>query len=112
VTAELKKILEGDDAELAAAAAVSLGVPGNEVALSWLVGAANRGGDRVQMAAIRGLGRIATPTAQAALEEISEKHPKPAVRLRARGEVARLSKSGTRFENPRMVGDQDGVRLP
>jgi hypothetical protein len=44
------------------------------------------------MAAIRGLGRIATEAAKAALEEISEQHPGPSVRLRARAEVARLSK--------------------
>jgi hypothetical protein len=92
VTAELVKLLEGDDAELAAAAAVSLGVPGNEAALAPLVRAATHGDVRVQMAAIRGLGRVATEAAQAALEQISEKHPEPAIRLRAGGEVARLSK--------------------
>ncbi len=93
VTVELVKLVEGDDAELAAAAAVSLGVPGNEAAIAPLVHAVEHGDDRLQMAAIRGLGRIATKSAQAALEQISQNHPEPAIRRRATGEVARLTKS-------------------
>jgi hypothetical protein len=96
VTAELTKLLEGDDPELAAAAAVSLGVPANEAAVKSLVRAVDHADDGVRMAAIRGLGRIATETAQAALEQISRHHTDPAVRLRAGGEVARLSKSAAR----------------
>jgi hypothetical protein len=41
------------------------------------------------MAAIRGLGRIATPEASRALESAAASHPDPATRRRARAEIGK-----------------------
>ena len=45
------------------------------------------------MASIRGLGRIATPRARAALAKAAASHPDPATRRRAGAEVAILAAS-------------------
>jgi hypothetical protein len=90
VTAELMKLLEEGDPATAAAAAVSLGVPGNDAAVAPLRRALKSGDERLQMAAIRGLGRIGTPHAMSALHESAQDHPDDSVRRRSAGEVARL----------------------
>ena len=74
---------------LVSSAAISLGVPGNEKAvepLGTLLGSSN---ERVRMAAIRGLGRIGTPSARARLAQAAASHPDPDTRRRAGAEVAR-----------------------
>ena len=90
VTTELISILGGDDVHLASAAAVALGVPGNQSAVRPLGRALSDGDERLRMASIRGLGRIETVEARKALEEAAVSHPDPATRRRARAEVARL----------------------
>ena len=90
VTAELVKLLEHGNPETAAAAAVSLGIPGNEAAVAPLTRALQGDDRRLQLAAIRGLGRIGTPHAMSALHESALGHPDDSVRRRAAGEVARL----------------------
>ena len=90
VTAELVKLLAGSDTELAAAAAVSLGVPGNRAAVDPLARALQSDNERLRMAAIRGLGGVATAEAQAVLRRAADGHPDAATRRRAAGELARL----------------------
>jgi len=90
VTAELVKLLDADDPATAAAAAVSLGVPGNDAAVAPLTRAVRGDDERLQSAAIRGLGRIGTEKALAALNETAHDHPDATTRRRAAGEVARL----------------------
>ena len=90
VTAELVKLLAGTEVELAAAAAVSLGVPGNRAAVEPLARALDQGEERLRMAAIRGLGGIATEEALAVLRRAAAGHPDPATRRRAAGELGRL----------------------
>ncbi len=89
VVDELLRLLASGDPETAAAAAMSLGVPGNQRAVVPLTGAVETGAERVRMAAIRGLGRIATAEARDALRRIAATHPDAATRRRARAEVAR-----------------------
>lgn len=95
-TEELVKILEGNDAELAAAAAVSLGSPGNERAVEPLTRALSSASERVRMGAIRGLGGIGTEAALRALEQAATSHPDPVTRRRARAEATVLSRRQTR----------------
>jgi hypothetical protein len=90
VTAELVKLLEAGDPATAAAAAVSLGVPGNDAAVAPLTRAVQGDDERLQSAAIRGLGRIGTEQALAVLNETAQDHPEATTRRRAAGEVARL----------------------
>jgi HEAT repeat protein len=92
VTTSLLALLDGDDRELAAAAAVSLGVPHNEPAVAPLAGAIARGEPALRMAAIRGLGRINTPSARRSLEVTAAFHPDPATRRRANAEVVVLTR--------------------
>ncbi len=104
-TEELVRILQSGDAELAAAAAVSLGVPGNERAVEPLTGALKSESERVRMGAIRGLGGIGTKAARQALEQAATAHPDPATRRRARAEVAVLLRRPTRRIVPSSEGD-------
>lgn len=90
VTTELVKRLAAGDEELAAAAAISLGVPGNRAAVGPLARALESPEERLRMSAIRALGRIATDDARALLRQAAEDHPDRATRRRAAGEVARL----------------------
>jgi len=86
VTRALLEVLAGADLERAAAAAVALGSPGNDVAVEPLAEALASPSPRLRMAAIRGLGRIATPAAERKLELAAEFHPDPPTRRRARAE--------------------------
>lgn len=92
VNAELLALLASDDRQLAAAAAVSLGAPGNDAAVAPLAKLLGDEQERVRMAAIRGLGRIATPKAKQALAEAAESHPDPRIRRRAAAELALLGR--------------------
>jgi HEAT repeat protein len=92
VNAELLTLLASDDRQLAAAAAVSLGAPGNDAAVAPLAKLLGDEQERVRMASIRGLGRIATPEAKQALAEAAESHPDPRTRGRAAAELALLGR--------------------
>jgi hypothetical protein len=89
ITHELVSLLASPDALLVSAAAISLGVPGNEKAVEPLGKLLASSDERVRMAAIRGLGRIGTPAAHASLAQAATSHPDPATRRRAGAEVAR-----------------------
>lgn len=89
VTRELVALLAGPDVLLVSTAAISLGVPGNEKAVEPLGKLLASKEERVRMAAIRGLGRIGTPAAQARLAQAAATHPDPDTRRRAGAEVAR-----------------------
>jgi len=84
--ATLIEMLGGSDA-LAAAAALALGDPAHADAVPALAGALERDDPRVRMAAIRSLGRVGTPAAQAALEAAAADHEDVATRRRAAAEV-------------------------
>ena len=90
VAAALAPLLEGDDAAAAEAAAVSLGAPGQDAAVTPLARALAEGPERLRMAAIRGLGGVATPAAREALAAAAGAHPDPATRRRAAAELRRL----------------------
>ncbi|MGI9432783.1 MAG: HEAT repeat domain-containing protein [Myxococcota bacterium] len=87
VTRALFGLLEDPDLAAAEAAAVSLGVPGNEAAVDGLAAMLASPEPRLRMAAIRGLGRIGTPGASAALEDGARTHSDPATRRRAQAEL-------------------------
>jgi hypothetical protein len=89
VTQELVKLLADEDALLVAAAAVSLGAPGNDAAVAPLAQLFAAREERVRLAAVRALGRIGTPAARAALAQAAASHADPATRRRAAAEVAR-----------------------
>jgi len=89
VRARLIALVADPDVDVAAAAAAAIGTPGNRDAVAALAGALTRGAPKLRMAAIRALGRIATPEAQAALESAASSHPDPDTRRRARAEVAK-----------------------
>jgi len=88
-THELVALLVSPDVLLVSAAAISLGVPGNEKAVEPLGKLLMSNTERVRMSAIRGLGRIGTPSAQARLAQAAASHPDPATRRRAGAEIAR-----------------------
>jgi hypothetical protein len=87
VTAELVRLLRAEEPETVKAAAISLGVPGNQKAVEPLSRLLDAADSSVRMAAIRGLGRIATPEARKVLETTARSHPDAATRRRARAEV-------------------------
>jgi hypothetical protein len=88
VNRELIRLLGVADPETAEAAAIALGVPGNDEAVAPLAQALGKGRPPLPMAAIRGLGRIGTPAARAALEQAARDHSDETVRRRARAELA------------------------
>ena len=88
VTQELTGLLANEDVLLVSAAAISLGVPGNEKAVAPLAKRLGSSEERVRMSAIRGLGRIGTPSAQAASGAGRREPPRPATRRRANAEIA------------------------
>jgi HEAT repeat protein len=92
VTQALLPMLESRDEAVAAAAAVSLGSPGNQEAIGPLVRLLGRDDQRLRMAAIRGLGRIGTPESRRALELAAAFHPDQATRRRANAEVIVLAR--------------------
>jgi hypothetical protein len=87
VTKALLRILRHGDATAAEAAAAALGSPGHAAGVPSLAGALRAGPLRVRMAAVRGLGGIATERARAALAEAAGTHPDPATRRRAAAEL-------------------------
>ena len=93
VTQELLLLLKSDDPLLVSTVAVSLGAPGNEQAVLPLSKLLASDQQRVRMAAIRGLGRIATPSAQAELKKVAASHADSATRRRAGAEVRILAGS-------------------
>lgn len=107
VTAELIRLLGSEDGQLAAAAAVSLGVPGNEAAVAPLTKLLSAPELRLRMAAIRGLGRIATPEVLKVLSSVADDHPDAATRKRAAAEVRLLSR---RAPSPSQAGEPEGER--
>jgi hypothetical protein len=92
VTAELRALLASDDSLLVAAAAVSLGTPGNDAAVAPLAKLLRSDESRVRMAAIRGLGRVATPGAKQVLVRTAAEHADAATRRRAGAEVRLLER--------------------
>jgi hypothetical protein len=109
VTARLVRALEGDAGPAAEAAAVALGTPGNAAAVAPLARALARGGPRLRMAAIRGLGRIGLPEAHAALSEAAGGHPDPTARRRAAAEL-RVIEGHARRAAPRPEPRRAGPR--
>jgi hypothetical protein len=95
VTARLAQVLESGDAAAAESAAVALGSPGNTAAVEPLARALARGDARLRMAAIRGLGRIGTPDARAALSAAASGNDDPAARRRAVAELRVLESART-----------------
>jgi hypothetical protein len=92
VTTELRALLASDDSLLVAAAAVSLGTPGNDAAVAPLAKLLGSDESRVRMAAIRGLGRVATPGAKQVLAKTAAAHSDEATRRRAGAEVRLLER--------------------
>jgi HEAT repeat protein len=77
---------------LVAAAAVSLGTPRNDAAVAPLAKLLKSEESRVRMAAIRGLGRVATQGAKQVLVKTAAAHPDAATRRRAGAEVRLLER--------------------
>jgi HEAT repeats len=96
VTRALLGILESGDLEAASAAAASLGVPGNAIAVAPLEGLLAQDDPRLRFAAIRGLGGIESPEAVDALRRAAAFHPDPATRRRARAEEVVLQRRAHR----------------
>ncbi len=92
VTRTLVPMLRNQDEALAAAAAVSLGSPGNEEAVDPLAQLLANDDQRLRMAAIRGLGRIGTAGSRRVLEVAAVFHPDQATRRRANAEVIVLAR--------------------
>ena len=90
VTKELVALLASDDSLLVAAAAISLGAPGDESAVAPLAKLLDSNERRVRMAAIRGLGGVGSPRAKEVLASAAAKHPEAATRRRAAAEVKLL----------------------
>jgi hypothetical protein len=89
LTRELVALLASDDPLVVSAAAISLGVPGNDAAVEPLAEQLGSNEERVRMAAIRGLERIGTPAAHARLSQAASAHPDAATRRRASAALAR-----------------------
>jgi hypothetical protein len=91
VTAALLALLDADPGvDIAAAAAVALGTPGNDAAVATLGRTLADEDARLRMAAIRALGRIGTPPARESLAVAASFHPDPGTRRRANAEVVVL----------------------
>jgi HEAT repeat protein len=90
VRARLIALVADPDAGVAAAAAIAVATPGSRDAVAALARALARGAPKVQMAAIRGLGRVATRDAERALESAASSHPNPDTSRRARAELVKL----------------------
>jgi hypothetical protein len=90
VRARLIALVADPDAGVAAAAAIAVATPGSRDAVAALARALALGAPKVQMAAIRGLGRVATRDAERALESAASSHPNPDTSRRARAELVKL----------------------
>ena len=95
VRSRLVALLGDADPEVAAAAAAAVAVPGRASVVAPLTLALAHESPRVRMAAIRGLGRIATPPALEALETASASSPDPATRRRAQAELRKREPAET-----------------
>jgi HEAT repeat protein len=93
IEALLLEMLGSNDAGVAEAAALGLGQPHHANAVPGLAAALGNEAPRVRMAAIRSLGRIATPAASKALEAAAQGNGDPATRQRASAEVLRLERA-------------------
>jgi hypothetical protein len=100
VTGELARILAGEDAAAAEAAAVALGAPGHAASVPALAEALRDGPARLRLAAVRGLGGIATPEARGILAEAASSHPDPQTRRRAEAELRVLRARGRTAGEP------------
>lgn len=87
VRARLVALVSDPHEEVAAAAAIAVGRPGDTSAVAPLAAALSGPSARVRMAAIRGLGRIAAPDALRVLEAAAASHPDAATRRRAAAEL-------------------------
>jgi hypothetical protein len=87
VRSRLIALIEDPDSEVAAAAAVAVARPGASAAVAPLTAALSSGSPRVRMAAVRGLGRIATPQAVQALRAAAASSSDPETRRRAEAEL-------------------------
>lgn len=92
LTAELLRLLGEEDPALVYATVLALGTPGNHAAVAALRQILAEGNERLRLASIRSLGRIATPAARQALAAAATAHPDPATRRRARAELTVLDK--------------------
>ncbi len=87
-------LLGDPDERVVAAAAVALGAPDNAAAVSALAATlSSHESASVQLAVIRGLGRIGSTGARDALERAAESHPEPATQRRARAELRTLRRN-------------------
>lgn len=96
VTRALLQIVAGGEPEAASAAAVSLGVPGNQDAVAPLEQLLAQDEVRLRFAAIRGLGAIGGAEAVAVLRRTAAFHPDQATRRRARAEEIVLERRAAR----------------
>jgi hypothetical protein len=87
-------------AAAAEAAVLALGTPGRAGAEPALATALAGPSPRLRMAAIRALGRLATPAARAALAGAAATHPDPATRRRAEAELVVLQPSQPTTRSP------------
>lgn len=92
VTAKLIDLLHHSDQHVVAAAAISLGVPGNAAAVAPMAKLMTSDESRVRMAAIRGLGRIGSKAAWTVLEQIAGNHSDRATQRRAAAELRILQR--------------------
>lgn len=86
----LEEILFGPDVPTAVAAAVALGVPGEQSVIAPLTVALRSTDRRLAMAAVRALGKVGTSDAGRAIREAASAHPDATVRRRAKAELQRL----------------------
>lgn len=86
IRARLIALVASDRAEVAAAAALALGQPGDASMVPILDSALSHPSSRVRNAAIRGLGATRTSEAVQALQKAGKTHPDPATRRLAQAE--------------------------
>ncbi len=94
VTAALLEVLAQGPPGEARAAALGLGVPGNDAAVPALASALAADDAGLRGAAVRALGAVATDAAREALARAAEAHPRPATRRRAAAELQLLEARG------------------
>jgi hypothetical protein len=91
VTAELVRLMEGENGQAATAAAAALGAPGNEAAVEPLGRAVWGSNEKLRWAAVQSLGRIASPAARAVLARAASDHPDAETRRAAQTEINLLA---------------------
>jgi hypothetical protein len=96
VRTQLITLLADPDERVTAAAAAALGTPDNATAVPPLAATlSSHESAAVRLAAIRGLGQIASPSAHDALERAAKSHPDPATQRRALAELRTLHRKST-----------------